>query len=116
MRNRLQAKGAKLRSVESVVGISHAKNVSGEQSNQSGQRPGLSGNKYAKMLEALSKGPKSGDELTVECGFETRMKCAGVLAVLRKTEAVAEIGRGRYQITELGRTALKTGVMPKFNV
>ena len=49
----------------------------------------------------LKEASRSGGEIASLANFEDRMKCAGVLAQLRRVKAI-EVEEPKYRITELG--------------
>ena len=65
------------------------------------------------VLQILaSKGQMSGEDITKEANFESRMATAGILAFLRREKAI-ELVPETYRITEAGKTILETGEVKK---
>ena len=62
--------------------------------------------KVAEVLTLLREIPKSAVEIASLAKFESRMKCAGILAQLRRIKAI-EIEEPQYRITEIGLKMLE---------
>lgn len=63
---------------------------------------------YLKVLSALSGGqPKTSNELSMECGFESRLDCTGAISFLRRVDAIDQAGHGKYRITDKGKIMLQ---------
>lgn len=63
---------------------------------------------YKRVLSALSSGqPKTSNELSMECGFESRFDGTGAISFLRRADAIDQAGHGKYRITDKGRIMLQ---------